>query len=725
MRKYLFLMAAAIVALGFSACTKEDLFLAEVNYPQEATGGKMVVDAWANNFPLEIKSEGEWRIESADFITVKPAEGKGNATVKVYVEDNEEEQRLKGNVTIVFPGHEGQNKVLAVEQKWTGEYDENADIIGKTNKIYAVGYGYDNSKGLLANKSCVRAQIFNTGELIEEEYEGIDGLEMHASISSVTGNSITELSNKLTVKAGASGGAGKFKAEARAAFTMDYSNNSNHEYAINYVDAIFATASFDLPVEDLRDDYMTTKAYNAINGLNASYPSTDEGLKALVRAYGTHIVMRAKLGGRVRQSLDVDITDINESYDLNVFAKASYEGALVKADASAEDDFHTSYKQHKDEMKINIEVMGGDQNLAAQMTTRTGFNETNYGAWLQSVKTDNMVLMGFDDDSLLPLYELVDKEKYPDRYNWLKEKLDSDQIFADESTYDSGTVTVFDVPKFDKAYNSTLIKDIMLGGQLVGQVCEEYVPIIDRTKRITVVYPVVGTTVRYNMGFFLGDDTHKPARVAWNGSTTNVSEYSELDFGRVNKLYLRGASITTTPAEGADLKQGTLQDEYLVGGYVTIGNINYPLVKIFDKIWTRMNYCGGASGNAGRYCTITMDGQQVTLWQEYYTPTTVQGNNFPIGWHVALKDEYTNMHKKLAANGFALPGLAMKNGGVTGFEMYYVGFYSTQANQWDVGGTPAGLATSDLWYFGYWEDGSVDDRWQFANDMHSIRLVKD
>ena len=727
MQKIFYLMAMAIVALTFSACSEDENFLAEVNYPQEAAGDKMVVDAWANNFPLEIKSEGEWRIECSDFITVNPTEGKGNATVKVYVEDNEEEQRLKGNVTIVFPGHEEQNKVLAVEQKWTGEYDENADIIGKTNKIYAVGYGYDNSKGLLANKECVRAQIFKTGQLIEKGVEGIDGLDMHATISTVTGNSISELSNKLTVKASGSGGAGKFKAEARAAFTMNYSNNSNHEYAINYVDAILSTASFDLPIENLRDSFMTTEAYNAINGLNKDYPSNDEGLKALIRAYGTHVVMKAKLGGRVRQSLDVDITKIETSYDLNVFAKASYEGVLARAEGSAEDDFHTSYKQHTDKMEINIDVMGGDQNLAAEMSTKTGYNETNYKAWLKSVTGDNMVLMGFYDDSLLPLYELVDKKKYSDRYNWLKDCLESGQVYADKSTYDSGTVTEFDVPKFDKAYNSTLIKDIMLGGQLVGQVCEEYVPIIDRTKRITVVYPVIGTTVRYNMGFFLGDDTHKPARVSWNGTTVDVSEYSDLKFGQVNKLYLRGASITTTPAEGADLKQGTLQDEYLVAPYVNVNaNYSYPLVKIFDKIWTRMNYCGGSvNGNAGRYCTITMDGQQVTLWQEYYTPTTVQEKNFPMGWHVALKDEYTNMHNKLAANGFALPGIAMKNGGVTGFEMYYVGLYSTQLNQWDAGGTPAGLVTSDLWYFGYWEDGAVDDRWQFANDKHSIRLVKD
>ena len=254
-------MAMAIVAVGFTACSDDDNFLADVKLPAEATGSTMVVDAWSNNFTLDIKSDCEWRVENSDFITVKPTEGKGNATVKVYVEDNEEDQRQKGNVTIVFPGHEGQNKTLAVEQKWTGEYDENADVLGTSNKIYAVGYGYNTMMGLLANKNCLKAQIFKTGQLIEEEIEVTDGLEMHTTLSTVTGNSISELSNKLTVKAGGRGGVGKFKAEAKASFDMNYTDNSTHEYAINYLEATLTTASFDLPIEDLRtEEYMTEKA---------------------------------------------------------------------------------------------------------------------------------------------------------------------------------------------------------------------------------------------------------------------------------------------------------------------------------------------------------------------------------------------------------------------------------------------------------------------------------
>lgn len=741
-------MAIAIAAVAFSACEKEPAFLADVTYPEEANGNAIVVDAFANEFPLEIKTEGAWRVESDSFFfTVEPEDGNGNATVTVSVQNNTRSKRKTGHLTIVFPEHEGQNKVLTIEQKWQGEYGENADILDKQNVIYAVGYGFDTTKGLYPNSDCLRAEIFNTSKLISEGTEGTGELKMNATLSTVTGNSITELSNKLTVKANASGGIGKFKAEANASFTMDYTNNSNHEYAINYLEATLTTARLNKGVGRLKTRrYMNEEAYEDINGIFEDYAQVrpdgtlnKDWAKNLIRDYGTHVVMTARLGGRVRQSLDVDISDIKESYDLNVFAKASYEGVLAKAGGSVNDDFHKSYNNHKNSMKINVDALGGDIKLAKALVAKDGFTEANYLAWFNSVDKDNMALMGFvDENSLVPLYDLVDqsatvekdgfdgKKRYEALYNYMTGG-EAARDHEDNSTYDTGTVTEFDVPTFSTDYNATLVKDIKLGGQIVGQVCEEYIPAINHDKRVIVIYPVIGTTVRYNMGFFIGDDTHKPARVAWNGTETNIIEYADLDFGQVNKLYLRGASITAAPAEGTKVKQGTLENEFLEGLHYnrdsrTNETYNYPLVKIFDKIWTRENYNESVGGIAWRLCTITMDGKQVTVGQLYYSVNGPKYTHYPKGWHVAKKDDYTNMHNKLVANGFALPGLALQNGNVTGFEMYFVGSYNMLDNRYREG--HACLVTSDLCYFEYSTNGSVQSG-DFKSNAHSIRLVKD
>ena len=724
--------------MAFTACSDDDNFLADVTLPAEATGNAMVVDAWSNNFTLDIKSDGEWRVESSDFITVKPSEGKGNATVKVYVEDNEEEQRLKGNVTIVFPGHEGQNKTLAVEQKWTGEYDENADVLGKSNKVYAVGYGYDTTKGLYANYNCLKAQIFNTGLLIDEGLEGRGPLDMNATLSTVTGNSISEISNKLTVKANADGGFGKFKAEANASFTMDYTDNSTHEYAINYLEATLTTVSFDLGIEDLAtEDYMTATAYKNINGLNPRYPSTKDGFAALIRTYGTHVVMSARLGGRVRQSLDVDISKIKTSYDLNAFAKASYEGVFAKGGGSVNDDFHDSFEKNKNQMKIEVQALGGDTKLAKALVGKDGdgFTAANYKAWFDSVDGDNMTLMGFNSESLVPLYELVDKSQYPERYQALYDYMNGKDIketFEDNSTYDSGTVTAFDVPTFsDSNIDNSLVKDIMLGGQQVGIVCNEYIPIIDKNKRVTVVYPVIGSSVRYNMGFFIGDADHKPARVAWNGTNTNISEYTELDFGNAAKLYLRGASITTTPAEGADLRQGTLQDQK-VRAMGRNGATDYPVVKIFNQLWMRKNYQSN---------TYTVGGKINCLYDDnnvaFYSFDEASNANFaPSGWRVTSKNDFIDIKGLLEAKGVTHISAAKAFfpdywGGVLGFHETFSGGWWDNKFQGAGWWAYYGCLNSNRQYesvcaIAYNEvfDPAGQGGWQNYNARWTIRLVQ-
>ena len=695
MRKVYHLMAIAIAAVAFSACEKEPAFLADVTYPEEANGNAIVVDAWSNNFTLDIKSDGEWRIESADFITVKPGEGKGNATVKVYVEDNEEEQRLKGNVTIVFPGHEGQNKTLALEQKWLGEYGENADQMSMTNKVYAIGYGYDTTKGLYANFDCLKAQIFKSGELIAEGLQGYGSLNMNAVLSTVTGSSISDISNKLTVKANAGGGVGKFKAEANASFTMNYTDNSTHEYAINYLEATLTTATFDLGIEDLAtEEWMTSYAYKNINGLNDRYSSDKDGFARLIRTYGTHVVMSARLGGRVRQSLDVDISKISTSYDLNVFAKASYEGVFANAGGSVNDDFHDSFNDNSEAMTITVQALGGDMKLAKALVAKDGFTKDNYKAWLESVEKDNMTLMGFvDDDSLIPLYDLVDKTKYPRRYQDLYDYMhgkDIEETFVDNSTYDTGTVTAFDVPTFsDSSNDNSLVKDIMLSGQQVGIVCSEYIPIIDKNKRITVVYPIIGSSVRYNMGFFIGDADHKPARVAWNGTDTNISEYTELNFGNVTKLYLRGASITATSTEDIEIREGTLR-EHKVSAMGYRGTTDYPVVKIFNQLWMRKSFRSNMYNNGlSIACAYGIDPEgKINDGPAFYSHAEASNALFaPSGWHVNSKSDYQAIKGLLEAKGVTHISVAKaffpdKMGGVLGFhETFSGGWWSgTQQN---------------------------------------------
>jgi hypothetical protein len=704
-------LSCAMIPTLFSSCVKDALeFKPEVTLPRDAEfeDGALLVPQWASKFNLEIETSGEWSIES-DRLSLypEPGEGKGNATVTVYVQENTSDGRKLGHLSIVFPGHEDQNKTITVKQAWYGDPVPNgADPISTSNKIYAVGFSYD-CTGEYASPNSVKKEVFNTQVMIGDGTLAVNSVQASLTSTMVSGSTITELTNNLAVKANVSGGFGKFKAEAGASFDMNHLTNTNYEYASSYFDLSVRRASLNKDLETLKGSkkYMMEDARNAINGIpveddfgvmKVQYPSpsacegSTEGFRNLIREYGTHVIVEAGLGGRIRHTMSVDISNIKRSYDINAYAQASYQGILT-ANGSVNEKFSNSYEEYKGSTKTDISVIGGDEKIAKALGTDS-FTPENVKKWTDSVSEDNMALVSFGEKSLIPLYELVDRRATltnggfdgQKRYEELKDYIDGG-CSEDFSSYECGTVTKIQVPSFaDKQNGGTLIQDVWLGGQWVGQVCEEFLPLIDMNKRVTVVYPVLNNTVRYNMGFFIGDENHKPARVSWEGGDYRIIEYKDLKFGAVGTLCLRGASVSATPAPGADVKDGSLQDEYMEGyGWDGSQNApyNYPIVKIFDQIWTRTSYKYDMA--SGYYNRVIGNERYVfypaSVANEADKSIYVEGHHvpFPFGWRSPREEDYSALitHLEDSKLKLANPGAALLQGGGTGFDVVFAGTY--------------------------------------------------
>ena len=690
-RTFRSLMALAIAVVTLAACSSSDdaKYVADVSVPATVPTtqeGYLLLEAGAHEFTFDIKTEGQWAVKSQNrFLHVKNGSGTGNATVTVRVENNTFEDRKLGALDITFPGHESENKTITVEQKYLGDYGGNAaNIIELNNKIYGVGFSYD-IKGEWASPNSVKVEIFDTDSLIKSGILATGVPQMEVSDYTITGSTISEVSNKLCIKASVEGSYGAFQAEANASFDMETSESSTYEYASTYFDIQLYRASLSKSPQSLIFDYMTDDAYNAINGLPVKtkrgmrnlYGNTREGFKKLIDDFGTHVIVEAGLGGRLRRSMQVNTSEITSSYDVKAFAKAGYDG-VCKAEASVDEHFKQSYKENAKAIKTSMSVLGGDKDLALDLVADGGFTSKNYTAWRKSVQDTAMTIVNFSSKSLVPLYELVDREAEggEDRYTALKSYMTDGSVAADFSTYKCGTVTEFEVPSFEGAkYNETLIKDIYLGGQWVGQVCNEYIPNINRDKRVTVVYPVVNNKPRYNMGFFLGDNKgHKPARVSWDGTNVAVEAYEELDYGAATKVYLRGASVLPRLPEGTTaLKADDPRDEYL-----EMIDWKYPLVKIFNNVWMRENWhSGNTSGQPLREYDIDVNGEKFTVKSQEFSDENDIYANFPASWRVPTKDDAQSIIDKLSNNGFAQPITALLYGGVTGFEdvlSYAIGY---------------------------------------------------
>lgn len=701
-----YLMAFAIAATTFVACHKDDnevKYVADVSVPETVpttTEGDLLLEAGAHEFTFDIKTDGEWTVTSQNrFLHVQNAKGTGNATVTVRVENNRSDDRKFGVLDIVFPGHEELNQTLTVEQKYQGDYGGNAaGNIETSNQIYAVGYSYDATDSY-ANPNSVKLEVFDTQALMDDGVLAVNAAQSSLVENTITGSSVSEMSNKLSVKANVSGSYCGFKGEVKASFDMEHTSSSNYEYSITYLDLGVRKASLNKSLEALKDDYMTDDAWNDINGVPVKnkrgigkirYESNDEGFKKLIEAYGTHVIIRAGLGGRVRRSMEVNISKITSSYDIKAFAKASYEG-VVDASVEVEDNYKQSFKDSREYVDIKSDVLGGEESLNKTLATKNGFTRSNLNAWMQSVTADNMALVSFDEGSLVPIYELVERNATDEnggfngktRYEKLKEYIDKKMgLDPDFANYDCGTVFEFTPPTFDNKWNTTLVKDIYSDGHWVAQVCNEYIPALNRDSRITVVYPVIVNQPRYNMGFFLGNNSHKPARVSWTSKGVNIEEYSELDFGKVSKLYLRGASIKSEPYKGMESKIATARDEYLEAVRGTSTG-TYPIVKIFNMMWARESYKYMTSTHCSRDVSVTLDGKPVTITNICIYPFSATDSSiYPSGWRIASWGEYYDLLETLKANGHTTPIKALLNGGQTGFELVFEGWNHESGYTW-------------------------------------------
>lgn len=745
-----FKMAALVIAMlaccmTFSACSDDDElgFVADVEFDTEQNDGAMLVEAWAAEYALEIKSDGEWVLETTDrFYDLSVKSGSGNATILIKVENNQGEERKVGCLTVVFPGHEDQNREIFIEQKWEGDYDDNAaSIITTSNKIYAVGYSYD-ATGEWAHPNSVRKEIFDTKTLIDEGNLNVGPTQVSLVANTITGSSISDMTNTLAVKANVNGGFGKFKAEANASFDMNHTKNSNYEYASTYFNLDVRVASLDVDLQTLCYDYMTDDAWYAINGVPrenkrtgkaiVSYPSNKEGFKKLVESFGTHVILSAKLGGRVRHSMSMDISKITSSYDAKAFAKASYDGVFASGGGSVDEKFKQSYTDNRKNISIKLDVLGGDESLAKVLgKLEDGFTKENLGAWVESVTADNMALVNFDNTSLIPLYELIDESLTLEedgvdgkaRKQALKDYMEGKDIASDFSSYDCGTVTEIDL-KGDYFENlestETLIHDVVIDGQYVGQICSEYIPNINRDARVTVVYPVINNVPRYNMGFFIGNKSHRPARVSWDGTDVTIEEYPELEpMSDAGSLYLRGASISSKRPEGTTHVRGSVQESGL-----KIADNFYPVVKIFNHVWISEDYREDRYSTGHVLETLKREGNV------YYKAYTLRDKDFaPKGWRVATSTDYLEIQNKLSANGIADIARFFWEPSLLGYDAQFVGWYRGGVLQTGDDYQQTEYFTSDSYHVRIRKDGGFEvtnDLMESVSNYHMIiRLVKE
>ncbi len=698
------LLGVASVAT-FTSCKDDELkkIQGEVEVPEDTD--LMELEQYSYTIPLEIKSDSEWEVEFVfddQYICYAfPEKGNGNATVQLCVLDNWNDERRTGEMHINFLKDPSKNQVIPLRQKGNMDSDVNITDVTKGDRIYAVGYGYNYLGEYASANSVSRNPIIRIAECKDRVSTG--GVNASYVAKTYSGSSVTELTNSLSTDAKFGGKYLGFKGEIGATFgKKDFSNNSN-EYAISYIEVAQQNVYLEVNRQEIIKDYMTDAAYEAINGLDHEskrgttktvYTADGVGFARLVKDYGTHLLVNARLGGRLKYRMTVDVSKVEGSYDLNAYANCSYSNAFVNASANVSDSLRNSYKRNASACDITVLVQGGSQSTALALGGNGGDTEKNIEAWRKSLaETENQTLVGLDVDGMIPLYELVDTDLPGGelRREMLKDYLTggsnavgnledacSAALGIDMSYISSDAYVISQFQEWGSHSsatgdsNGTWVQDYYEGNRgniHVAQVCCEYIPVIDKSEPVFVIYPVLSNKVKYNMGLFLGNNYRKPAKVCWDGNSVSVTEHPDFDKkGSTGMLTLRGSSFSAYKEEDPLEFDTYLRPSFLTARKHDNPSYKYPLVKIFNNLWTREDYQSECSAN-GEYAFGTAnynsDDRGSIIFVDYEAATNP--NYPPYGWRIPKAEDYNIIKSTLVANGISQVGMAFLKSGVLGY----------------------------------------------------------
>lgn len=644
-----------------------------------------------------------------------------------------------GTLTVTYSS--GFKLEIALEQKAKGENAIAGGAEGR--KARGIGYGYNAFLGY-ASEECIKSPIFRIAKMEDgltldddEEIQIVySKRKSNITYREESGSNIAELEKSLNMEANASLDFGAFSAELESSFKSEQKKNTNYQFA--WFDTLVTThtASIDGDKSQFSNKaVLQPGAYRAIN--NTEGDSYYDDFKNVILNYGTHVLVGGRLGGKLHVQMAADTSKITTSYDAGAMIKAGYQGLVLDASGKIDSKYADTVTKENNSFDFKVTVEGGSKNkivtnedgteddgeagtqasISSMLTSRT-VDSAITEAWVKSIgNIRNCVFIDFNNFNLnlIPIYELVDRKREggQERYEKFKQywendmKHDVELLPKKQSSYVTSAPAVIKIPT-DWADTGSLVKDVYLDGTLMARITSEYIPDLNKQKRVTVVYPATNDKVYYNMGYFIGDSTHKPHGVSWEGGKTVLNEKlkelpDKVEYGSVTKLYIK--TLGMTAREPDYFSNQTVFTELEVKDYVLNAGNNgtYNVVKIFDHYYTRDYWNGTYCSDGTPYSTYkTKDGEGRNKNGLQYYSDGVYSNNYKEvkqdhggfaadNWYVPVGDYLGDVIKALKGLTGTKPDGTVANsflkGGVLGLNLRNKTGYVNSTNSIDDGDT--------------------------------------
>ncbi len=343
--------------------------------------------------------------------------------------------------------------LLAITIMFSCEREEITDLPSKksivklntvehTNSKLVLGKGYD-ATGKFCNASFIKMEVLDQNKLYNDskiiKNEDLD--ETNAEM--VEGETIREYQKHFNFAIATDyEHLDFFSGEAKANFEISSSACDEN----SYVSLMSFTQKHAFEIEGRQDpeillNYVKSEFTEKVNKLNCN--NTNE-IDRFVNAYGTHVITSGVWGASLKYNMTAMHRSASSSISLEAYANAKIKS--VKNNASLSSEISNRFKEsfETSTLKTIINVKGGKSQLGALLVN--SFTNKNLEKWVNSID-DNLVLCGYLDQSLIPIWEFVkdsdkkeklkkgiidyfNRNKVPSKSNIRRERLEKDFSFA-------------------------------------------------------------------------------------------------------------------------------------------------------------------------------------------------------------------------------------------------------------------------------------------------------
>jgi hypothetical protein len=287
----------------------------------------------------------------AEWISVVDSIGDGAGQSQLYIEQNDEDGTRKGTVRLIANGGETQSVAITQEPMENNGW---SDVVDLPNN-FGIGWGYD-AKTDVADISGLRGQIFNA-QSMKSSYgnQQIATVENYSATSTtlISEESAEAMSQKVSVNIYGKVDLKVASAKIQAEFAKQIKENKSRVYVWyrDYRQVKLCNLTADICSKTSAPSSFTYSFKKSITDLANSKITAAE----FVRRYGTHVVKRSSLGGKLDYyfTFSKDVKETVETVTLTVTVKV----LGIKKSASTVKE--KTWSDIKEDFIGNFRVSGG------------------------------------------------------------------------------------------------------------------------------------------------------------------------------------------------------------------------------------------------------------------------------------------------------------------------------------------------------------------------------